>query len=427
MPQALGELKKLQEAVNEVYLLNDPYITKVVVAALISHRIKGDPVWIVLVAPSGGGKSEFINMLSKCEGVLPLSTLSSHTFVSGQRKSGQETSLLMKIQNGIITFKDLTSLLSENKDDRSVIMGQLREIYDGKYNKAFGNGENVDWEGKITVIAGATHVIHSMRQSYSAMGERFLFYEIIQPEPKAAADKTMTNQEEGKMAEHRLDLAESMRHYADELIEIPEKLPKIPKELREELIDLADLATKARSAVERNYRAPDQPITEVHPPEMPTRFSGQLINFARGLMITNWNEIGTFDLTDNDRKALFKLALDSITSSRRRALQELAKYTVLETSGLAIRLGFPTQTARIWMQDLTALGVAEREKGTGAKGDRWNILPRYRELISKFENIKPEDKELTEANAEEEPATEEKVNALLETMSEEEKITAGLF
>src|SRR3990167_5437867 len=142
-----GELKKLQVAVAKVYLVADPYAVKFLVANMISHKLGMDPVWSVLVAPSGGGKSEFINMLSACRDVYPLSTLTSHTFISGMKKTGQDTSFLLKIKdknkenNGIITFKDMTSLLSENQEDRSAIMGQLREIYDGKYNKAFGTGE----------------------------------------------------------------------------------------------------------------------------------------------------------------------------------------------------------------------------------------------------------------------------------------------
>src|SRR3990167_4896915 len=124
-----GELKKLEDAVKAVYLIADPYITKFMCAMMISQKLSSDPAWAVIVAPPGGGKSEFINMISKCQNVHPLSTLTSRTLVSGAKKAGEETSLLNKIgSSGIITLKDMTSLLSENKDDRSVIMGQLREI-----------------------------------------------------------------------------------------------------------------------------------------------------------------------------------------------------------------------------------------------------------------------------------------------------------
>src|SRR3990167_6516754 len=102
-----GEFKKLEAQFNEVYLLKDPYILKTVCMTTLSQRVPGDPIWIVIVAPSGGAKSEFINAVSKCTGVYPLSTLTSRTFVSGM-KGGEQKSLLKQIENGIITFKDLT-------------------------------------------------------------------------------------------------------------------------------------------------------------------------------------------------------------------------------------------------------------------------------------------------------------------------------
>lgn len=394
-----GGLKKIDDLIRSIYLVNDPYITKVIMASLVTHKIKGDPVWIVIVAPSGGAKSEFINITSQCDKVIQISTLSTHTFASGMRNVGKEASLLTKIGSGVITFKDLTSLLSENKEDRGVIMGQLREIYDGKYNKKFGNGLEVDWKGKITVLAGATYSIHTLKQAYTAMGERFLFYNMVQPERIDAARRTTENQEAGYMAERRLESAAAVKVYIDSL-DIPVEIPKLDDDLIDDLLDLAELATRARSETERDWRSPGKEITEVHPPEMPTRFAGQLVNFARGLMVVNYNETGKFDILPEDKKILYKLALDSVTKSKRTAMQELARYDSIHTSGLATKLGLPTATVRRWLEDLTALGVAQREKGTGAKGDHWKVLPKYRSIMEKFEGIQREHMELTEKTAE---------------------------
>lgn len=391
---AKGELKKLTELFNSVYLIKDPYILKTILAGVVSQQLKSDPVWIVIIAPSGGAKSEFINAITKCVGVFPLSTLTSKTFVSGMKGRGEETSLLLKIQNGIITFKDLTSLLSEHKEERSVIMAQLREIYDGKYAKTFGTGETVEWGGKITILAGSTYAIHTLKQQYTAMGERFLFYNMIQPDRIEAGRRTMENQEDGKMAELRNMLATSTGHYANELIVIPKEMPRITAEFRDEILSIAELATRARSAVERNWRSPQQDITEVHPPEMPTRFAGQLQVMARSLMIINWNETGELVLLDEDKIILYKLALDSIDKSRRITMQELSKYDTLTTTGLAVKLGLPTNTIRRWLEDLVALEIAERVKKSGNKGDDWLIKEKYRTIITRYEGIAFEGHEL---------------------------------
>ena len=400
------ELKK-------VFLLEDPYIGKVLLALVISQFTPNDPVWTVIIGPSGGGKSEFINMLSLFKWTPPgenqqqqivtaVSTLTARTFVSGFKAAGKDPSLLMQISRGIITIKDMTSLLSEHKDDKAVIMGQLREIYDGKYNKKFGNGEEVNWNGKITVIAGATYAIHSMKREYVAMGERFLFYNLIQPDREGAAEKTMQNQEEGLMAQHRQRFTEMFAQLAvDVLNSMPKELPKMDKTTRKDLIALAELSTRARSDVERNWHSPRQEITDVHPPEMPTRFAGQLQSIVQSLKIINHYETGKFELLESDKIILNKMSLDSVTKMRRIIMQELSRYEMIETAGLAAKLGLPTNSVRNYLEDLVALGVGEREKGRGPKGDSWKIKPHYRELMAHFEGIIYEEgKDLTEASAE---------------------------
>lgn len=397
-----GGLEELKKVVEKVYLINDPYITEVMVAAVVAHRIAADPVWIVIVAASGAGKSEFINAISGLANVHSLSTITSNTFISGMKNSGKETSLLLKIQNGILTFKDFTTLMSEQRDERAIIMAQLREIYDGKFSKVFGTGQEVKWEGKITVIAGATYAIHTLRQTYTAMGERFIMYNMEQPPPIDAAKRAMENQESGKIKEMRATVATAFKKY-DEQLEIPETLLKISDALQKDILLLAELATRARSSVERNWKSRMQEITDVHPPEMPTRFASQLQNFAKALAIITYNEANKMEVTEKQRNILYKIALDSITTNRRKALRELVKYDVIETAGLATKLGFPTTTVRIWLEDLTALGIAEREKkGGGSKGDRWKIRSDYGELIRKFEHIEEKGGELVgEKNNEE--------------------------
>ena len=409
-------LAKLQAEIEEVYLVKDPHITKVMAASVVAHFLSSDPTWIVILAPSGGCKSEFVNLInsmawtppatdarpySEEQKVYALSTLTSKTFISGQKAVGKDTSLLMQISSGIITFKDLTSLLSEQKDERAIIMAQLREIYDGKLAKSFGTGETIEWKGKITILAASTYAIHSMQQSYKAMGERFIFYNMEQPGRYEAAERTMENQEEGRMTEHRDRLAGKMREYClDVLNNMPKEPTKITASQRKDTLDLAELATRARSDVQRNWSSREQEITEVYPPEMPTRFAGQLQTMMGALQILNLHDAGKPEMMPEDEKIIAKLALDSVTRSRRTAMIELSKYDILETAGLAVKLGMPTSSIRRWVEDLVALEVAEREKGSGSKGDRWKIKPQYRDIIMRYEGVKKEAGELTELGAE---------------------------
>ena len=112
-----GGLQKLETELKKVYLIDDPHIVKVLLALLISQFTSSDPAWTVIVAPSGGLKSELINTLSLFEWTPPgqnemkqvvtaLSTLTARTFVSGYKAAGKDPSLLTQISRGIITIKD---------------------------------------------------------------------------------------------------------------------------------------------------------------------------------------------------------------------------------------------------------------------------------------------------------------------------------
>ena len=430
--KSLGQLQKIKEEFAKVYLIEDNNIVDVVCANYIGFLLKSDPVWTVIIGPSSGGKSEMVNTLITSKYVHPISTITANTLISGAKLSGgKPASLLHNLskgtdmeQSGILVFKDFTSLLSEQEVTQKLIMAQLREIYDGRYDKEFGTGHAIHWEGKVTVIAAATHKMHEMRQQYAAMGERFMMYELNQPNAKEASAKGMSNQEDGIMAQARDRLAEIMKVYLNETIEIPKELPKISVELKNKVIDLAEMTTRVRSDVKRDWRSMNKDIIHVYPPEMPIRFASGLQNIARALMVLHWNETGELILPEKYEKILFKYSLDSIPPNRRKAMQELSKYTVLETKGLGLKLNRPSSSLRRDVEDLVALEVADREPGAGSQGDRWKIKPHYKKLMQEFEGIEDTGGELTERSAESEEELLVEAEAALKT--EEELKEGGL-
>jgi predicted transcriptional regulator len=407
----IKNLEELKAEFNKVYTIKDPYVTKLLQAHYVSFRLPGDPLWLVMTGPPGGLKSELINTFSSCKWIHTISTITANTFVSGaQLGKGKPSSMLLKLsendpdmkQSGIITFKDLTSLMSETDITKSLVMAQLREIYDGKYDKTYGTGHSVNWKGKVTILAGSTHSIHRMRQQYSGLGERFLIYDLIQPEREEASFKSIANANSGAIANIRIGLTEMTRVYANEIIQIPAEIPEIEPKYIENMVKVAEMATRARSTVNRDFRSPNKDIIDVPPPEMPTRFANGLINLLKSLMIINYNETGKWIILEEDLKIVYKIALDSITPDRRFAMQELSKYTVIQTKALAIKLNRPTSSLRRSVEDLVALEIATRERGSGSDGDRWTIKPKYRDLIHQFEGIENTGEELNDANAESE-------------------------
>lgn len=405
-PKDVTSIELLMEEVEKVFLVVDKGMVKMVVSTIISNRMDLDPVWLLLVAPPSGGKTEMISAISGLEFVFPISDLTVNTFASGQKKTGKETSLLLKMNNGIMAFKDFTSVLSKNKDARKEIMGQLREIFDGEYVKRTGTGDDITWRGKIGAIAGATEIIYRHLEEMSAMGDRFIMYNIKQPDRLEVARRALSNS--GDMHEMREHLkacfTNLVNHVIDKLDNEEEMLMDVT--MKEELLTVADFATRVRSAVMTDFKS--GLVDFVPAPEMPGRVTSQLYTLGCGFIAMNKSNPqlplnhpahkGT--LTDDEKKLLFKTAFDSIPRTRRDIIMPLAKHRPgVSTVGLATMLDLPTDSVKKYLQQVNALGVCTRTKSSGPQGDTWKMPEKYRKIIKQIEDFKIEDTMLISTDA----------------------------
>ena len=127
--------------------LVDFEVVDVALATVQANRMEGDPLWVFLVAPPSGGKTEVIRALDDVPDVFGLSSLTPQTFASGFERPGLETSLLPKLDGKTVTMKDFGTVLSMHRDKRGEIFAQLREVYDGSFTKQWGNGKAFRWDG----------------------------------------------------------------------------------------------------------------------------------------------------------------------------------------------------------------------------------------------------------------------------------------
>src|SRR3990167_48248 len=213
-------------------LVVDPGVVKLLVATIYANLLKSDPVWLFLIAPSSGGKTELLNGLLKNPDCYFLSQLTPNTLLSGYKGSKErEPSLLHQLgTNKTIIFKDFTSLLEGNKDAFKDILGQLREVFDGYVIKRLGTGDEITWRGKMGFIAGCTPILEQRMNLIGAMGERFLSYYIAQPKSKDLRAKMRENI--GKEGEMREEIQDAMAGFFKG-ITVPEELAKIPEEVND--------------------------------------------------------------------------------------------------------------------------------------------------------------------------------------------------
>jgi len=367
--------EQLEAVIAKWLLIKDRWIIKVMAGIVLANKLKGDPVWLFIVAASGGTKTELIRGLNSIHGIYPISDLTPQTFLSGE-KGNKNASLLLRLpaESTILTYKDFTTVLTMHRDKRHAILSQLREIYDGYYRKEFGTGETKTWIGKMGFIAGVTSVIDSHQTIFQVLGERFIQYRPEQPDAIALARKAMANSGGEKPMREEIENA-----FADFIagIQIPEEAALISEDCKDRIAHLAAFCVRARSGIIRDGFS-SREIDLIPDSEMPTRLAKQLITMASAFAL-----IGNAT-PEEDYELIYKIGMDSLPHKRKKTLETLLKATSeLETADIAMKIGYPTNSTRRILEDLHGLRLTERMHEGQGYADRWLISDNAKELLEK--------------------------------------------
>lgn len=399
--------KAVQEAYDDALLLEDRHFVKVVAATVLANQLDGPPVWLMIVAPSSGGKTAVLLTLDELEFIVGkkvsffISDLTENTFASGFKGAGGDAGLLAKVPyGGLLIFKDFTSILTKRHEARDAIMGQMREIFDRKFDKSTGNNQDTAWTGKLGALAGVTTAVHEYMSEMSVMGDRFIMYSPKMPDRRILLNFLMEMKLDGESQEKKLATAKGVMHgYLKHCIKYAKnaKLNMKP-EHREHLMDVADFATKVRSGVIVDERRGH--VKFVPEPEMPTRLIEQLLSIGTVLSLMHEVDGEPTQLTDDDMNLLYKIAFDSIPVKRRWALRQLATYTQgATTAGIAAKIGYETEVVKEWLAQLNALDICRRIKGGSGAADTWVLNDEYIEIMMTYEGVEQKEDVLTDPDA----------------------------
>lgn len=384
----------VQAAYDDALLLADRNWVKLTAATVLANQMDGAPVWLMMVAPSSGGKTAVLLTLDDLE-FLPgkkvshfISDLTENTLASGFKSGSGDAGLLNQMPyGGLMIFKDFTSLLTKRSESRDAIMGQLREVFDQKFDKKTGNNQDTAWKGKVGALAGVTTAVHEYISEMSVMGDRFIMYSPKMPERMKLLEFIMEMSVQGESQKRKLDNAKDKMHaYLKRCIKYVKSAKLMMSEqARRHLMEVADFATKTRSGIIQDDRTGR--VKFVPEPEMPTRLIEQLLSIATILSMMREMDGLPPELDDSDMDLLYKIAFDSVPVKRRWALYELAAYGQgVTTAGLAAKIGYETEVVKEWLAQLNALGICRRLKNTGS-GDMWILNDDYRDIMFTFQGI----------------------------------------
>lgn len=349
-----------REAAARLLHLPDLSVVDVTLATLFANEIPGDPLWLGLVSPPSNGKTELLTAAASTPHTYLLSTLTKNTLISGyQVQPGEsEPSLLAKLSGKTLILKDFTTILGLQRDERNVILGLLREVYDGRIDKSFGTGKTFTWLGKMGLLAGVTPIFDRHSVVQAILGERFLLYRIPsgdREERQAQALKALEGA--GKEAVLRKKLGDAMkRSYTAATTWYKEHSGQIsvPLEMTPMLAALANLAAYGRAGVIRDGR--DREVRYVPEPEGPARLVKELRQLLIGLTIVH----GKLQPDEEELSILRKVARDTMHPHKARVLAALTK-TDMAFEFLRETIKLPKITARREVEDCELLGLIEKD------------------------------------------------------------------
>ncbi len=357
------ELDDLKLSFCEYFCLKDHTVIDVTVGCVVANSLEGDPVNLYLVAPPSSGKTEILRSLNDHPKIYPLSNLTPQTFVSGSKGKGGKIkkSLLLNLKEQgktMIVLKDFTTVLEMRNESRQEILSQLREIADGYYRKTFGTGEEINWAGKLAILAGVTPVIDRHHSIHQILGERFLYYRISPSNPQAMAE--MARRFAGREGQIRNELKETVKQFLEQFKDPKIKDIAIEAEINQRLVTLACFVAGARSGVSRDRST--QAIEYLPEAEGPARLVKQLFTLGCGIAIIQ----GKSEIDEGVYNILKKVGKDTLPSIRNSILEKMWQRKITSNSWEKTRtlsgfFNYPVSTSKFQLEDLMVLGLVDRK------------------------------------------------------------------
>jgi hypothetical protein len=349
----------------------DLTVLDVVLAVAASERLTGDPAWLLVVSGPGAAKTETVGPLAGA-GAHVTSTINSEgALLSGtsnkERSKDATGGLLRKVgSSGILVIKDVTSILSMNRDARGGVLAALREVYDGLWERNLGvdGGQSLRWTGRLVVIGAVTTAWDKAHGVISSMGDRFILVRLDSTTGRMSAGRQAIRNTGSEVA-MRAELADAV---AGLLGHVHDGADELTDGEADVLLALADVVTLARTGVERDYRGD---VIDAHAPEMPTRFAKQLTQVVRGALALGMPRTHALALAQ-------RCAADSVPPLRLAVLLDLLEDPdTTTTHAVRKRLDRPRATVDRELQALHMLGLltvdeVETVNGKGVTTSVWH-------------------------------------------------------
>jgi hypothetical protein len=274
-----------------LYLPDNSRVLKTLLGAVAANYVASAPVWLVIVGPSGGGKSTLIDTLRWSKDMHYAGDISEAGLLHwGKTGKGESVprGLLCDIGDfGFIGISEFSAILQANKNKQKPLLAMLRTVYDGAVDRNISNdaGEALTWRGKVGCIAASAPGIDSYRHVMAEMGERFVFARLHYTVDEYVQISDLVNdRDDNAGVRMRDDLQDAVRRVLAPVT--TQRAPGIRFTKAEGVLlrEMSQFCAAARSVVERNDSFARN-AEEVHTGELGSgRLLGELGSLLRGLL-----------------------------------------------------------------------------------------------------------------------------------------------
>lgn len=303
----IPDYKEVEARFNKWLSMKSNIPLAVMFGAVFANKMSSkDPIWIFLVAPPAGMKTELISKLCKSPRICTVNKLTPAGLISGYKfGAGEDPSLLVEANLKTLVITDFTTIIEGNRMIRDEIFSILRDAYDGRVEKQYAKFKKII-ESHFGIIAATTPVIDSASSINSALGERFLKYRIEKNHSETDEEERMFKAVTNVGIEDEMN--QELQDVSYRFLEtpIPEKPPMLAPHQVRRLIHLAKFTARARAQLV------DDPFTGetlVSPfAEFGTRLVKQFVKLALGISIY-YNELD--NVNDRTIDILKEVAIDT--------------------------------------------------------------------------------------------------------------------
>lgn len=311
--------------------LPDPSPLYAMLGTVAAAMLQGPPVWVMIVAAQGSGKTMLLNSIIRLPGIhLPGTIEGVASLLSGTRKKEREKNasggLLRALgKRGMLVWPEFTGQIQLPPDALKAVFTAFREMFDGQYRRPIGTdggsvmwwpGPGVESRGRIGVIGGVTpHIDQAIHAINSTMGDRLLYFRTDIGGGVTEAISALRDSDDEDALEARQAMIENF--FSGLGMSILAPLPRRKLTLGEMswLASIGEIAARARSSVPRsgyNHEIVDMPTIEPAP----------RIAVTLGQLYVALDHIG---LDEEDIKPLLKkIGFDSIPRLRTAIIRELS-------------------------------------------------------------------------------------------------------